>query len=718
YKTHADHHHHSLSGGLTNGKKKKMKKKKSIITIGNQRRGLVTRRRNTKSSEQEKDNENEQIETTDDDEDDDDDENEPMDFERAFGSISDVPKLEHMDIHQNNGNFDDLNMHEGEFYFDLTTKVDLKSYQQPVLVSSTINLNPLAALFNLNDGDMNDSQTVFEYLGHELTVRCANDLICARTLYVQCCSLPLSSRRSIQRFYQGIEQACQQLDCTLLKTTTITTSPSLFSSLCTGLCERELIIYNNTNHPIINEGDLLIALRCSSSTVNTQGYIQIKDLFQKKNIHLNDTVPFRTVDGEEESFFSLLLQKSSILAPSLSKTIAELIKNRTIKSVRYLKVPNPFINIGLARMIESLLGSLSSTLNVELNGQQWPVIPPLFTWIYQHSGFSQDEMFEYFNCGVDYLLLVDHTKTNIDDILRQLTETHTSSYYLGTFISINTSPIRKPIRLPQQPIVIPPRPRTIQLKNISFKYPKPYQTATALTNNTLPIVIKDRMKQPIANDKTRCAVLISTNDTSLLSLLAYSTSTLECAFEIVLVLSTLASLSDIARVNELYPSVVTKVIQPKKYAARHYDLDQKVDDELQLHGCELVILDRYACRLSPSFIMAWRGRLLNIYPSLLPSFRHSTSPIRDALQTGVRITGVTVHFIGESDTDNDGPIIAQESISVTPIETEIQLENRIRTLEQQLYPKAIDMVASGKIVYQGKRRMGKTNSITIIPSSY
>ncbi len=98
------------------------------------------------------------------------------------------------------------------------------------------------------------------------------------------------------------------------------------------------------------------------------------------------------------------------------------------------------------------------------------------------------------------------------------------------------------------------------------------------------------MKQPIANDKTRCAVLISNNgkiqsnsiflnslfslflDTSLLSLLAYSTSTLECAFEIVLVLSTLASLSDIARVNELHPSVVTKVIQPKKYAARHYDL--------------------------------------------------------------------------------------------------------------------------------------------------
>jgi phosphoribosylaminoimidazole (AIR) synthetase len=199
---------------------------------------------------------------------------------------------------------------------------------------------------------MNNSQTVFEYLGHELIVRCANDLICARVLYVQCCSLPtLSYGRSIQRFYQGIEQACQQLDCSFLKSnkkifliinkkfsflaTTISSS-SLFSSLCTGLCDRELILLNN-NHSIINEGDLLIALRCSSGTVNTQGYVQIKDLFQKKNIHLNDTVPFRTVDGEEESFFSLLLQKSSILASSLAKIIAELIKNRTIKAVRYLK---------------------------------------------------------------------------------------------------------------------------------------------------------------------------------------------------------------------------------------------------------------------------------------------------------------------------------------------------------------------------------------------
>ena len=105
---------------------------------------------------------------------------------------------------------------------------------------------------------------------------------------------------------------------------------------------------------------------------------------------------------------------------------------------------------------------------------------------------------------------------------------------------------------------------------------------------------------------------------------------------------------------------------------------------------------------------------------MLSSVRYSNSPIRDALQAGVRTTGVTVHFIGEWDPDNGVPIIAQESISVTPMESQGQLENRLRILEQQSYPKVIDLVVSGKIVYQGKRRLGKKNLTTTptTPSSY
>ncbi|UJR36831.1 hypothetical protein I4U23_029544 [Adineta vaga] len=703
YKMHGDVHSSKVHG-LTNGKKKKLKKMNSnSISSKKTNHSSIISRQNAKNTK-DIDKESEHTSDDGDDNEDDDDEHEPMDFERAFGSTFDSFKIEHKDIYQNNGTLNGLNTFEGDSFFDLTNKIDLKNFTQPVLVSSTTNLNPLAALFNLNDGNMNDSQTIFEYLGHELAVRSANDLICARALYVQCCSLPTtSSERSIQRFYHGLEQACQQLNCTFLQTTSISASSS-FNALCTGVCNRELLTLNNDmKNTLINEGDSLLGLRCSLGTINSHGYVQLKDLFQKKNVHLNDILPFRNNDGDEETFFSLLLQKSLILTSDLVAIINELILNRTIKVIRYLK------DNGLVSTIESLLGSSIGTLTVQLNGQQWPTMPPIFTWIYQHSGYSQDEMFEYFNCGIDYILIVDHTKISIETLLQKLTQTHTTCFQLGTFTSTNSTPTRnKSVRVPQQS-----QTRTVQLQNILFKYPKP----NLIANNTSSVVIKDRMKQPVANDKTRCAVLISTNDTTLLSLLAYSTSTIDCAFEIVLVLSTLASLSDIAHVNESYPSVVTKVIQPKKYAARNYDLDQKIDDELQFHGCELVILDRYACRLSPSFIQAWRGRLLNIYPSLLPSFRHSTSPIRDALQAGVRITGVTVHFIAESDTDTDGPIIAQESIHITPIENETQLENRLRTLEQQLYPKAIDMVASGKIVYHAKKRFGKVNMTPILGSS-
>lgn len=189
----------------------------------------------------------------------------------------------------------------------------------------------------MNDGDLSNSQTVFEYLGHELIIRCANDLICARPLYVQCCSLPTTTYpRSIQRFYQGIDQACQQLNCTLLKTTAIASSSSSFHALCTGVGDRECLLMNN-DRLTINENDFLIGLRTCSGMINSQGYVQLKELFQKKNIHLNDTLPFRNHEGEEESFFSVLLQKSATLSGDLTNLINPLIRNRTIKVIRYLK---------------------------------------------------------------------------------------------------------------------------------------------------------------------------------------------------------------------------------------------------------------------------------------------------------------------------------------------------------------------------------------------
>lgn len=120
--------------GLTNGKKKKLKIKNS---------NSKSSKKTTYSTTKSQDNDDESGHTSDDD---DDDEHEPMDFERAFGIGADSLKVEPIDTYQTNGDTNGLNTFEGESYFDLSSKIDLKTYTQPVLVSSTINLNPLAAV--------------------------------------------------------------------------------------------------------------------------------------------------------------------------------------------------------------------------------------------------------------------------------------------------------------------------------------------------------------------------------------------------------------------------------------------------------------------------------------------------------------------------------------------------------------------------------------------
>ena len=111
------------------------KKKKSLSTTSNKSNHTVAKRtQNGQESDEEDASSDEE------------DESEPMDFDRAFGNVSDALKIEHMDIYQKDGLINGLNTSEGDCYFDLSANIDLKTYTQPVLLSSTINLNSLAAV--------------------------------------------------------------------------------------------------------------------------------------------------------------------------------------------------------------------------------------------------------------------------------------------------------------------------------------------------------------------------------------------------------------------------------------------------------------------------------------------------------------------------------------------------------------------------------------------
>jgi phosphoribosylglycinamide formyltransferase-1 len=118
------------------------------------------------------------------------------------------------------------------------------------------------------------------------------------------------------------------------------------------------------------------------------------------------------------------------------------------------------------------------------------------------------------------------------------------------------------------------------------------------------------------------------------------------------------------------------------------------DAALRQSGAELVALAGYMRILDAGFVAAWRDRLINIHPSLLPAFP-GLHPQRQALVAGVRFSGCTVHFVRtEVDT---GPIIAQAAVPVHPDDDEDRLSARILAAEHRLYPLAVRLFAEGRL---------------------
>ena len=132
--------------------------------------------------------------------------------------------------------------------------------------------------------------------------------------------------------------------------------------------------------------------------------------------------------------------------------------------------------------------------------------------------------------------------------------------------------------------------------------------------------------------------------------------------------------------------------------------DNRADFEAELlknlEGVDLVVLAGFMRILSPNFVRRYEGRLMNIHPSLLPSFPGAHAH-RDALNYGVKVSGCTVHFVDEG-TDS-GPIILQAAVEVHEDDTEETLSARILEQEHIIYPQAIKLFVEGKLKIVGRQ---------------
>ena len=127
--------------------------------------------------------------------------------------------------------------------------------------------------------------------------------------------------------------------------------------------------------------------------------------------------------------------------------------------------------------------------------------------------------------------------------------------------------------------------------------------------------------------------------------------------------------------------------------------DQAMADWLDAHGVQLVVLAGFMEILSPGFIARFRARIVNVHPSLLPAFPGVRS-IEQALEYGVRVTGVTVHFVDEG--VDSGPIIMQETFEL-PYHPDIEgVEERVHEIEHELLPRVVRLIAAGAVEVEGR----------------
>src|SRR3954447_20247583 len=144
--------------------------------------------------------------------------------------------------------------------------------------------------------------------------------------------------------------------------------------------------------------------------------------------------------------------------------------------------------------------------------------------------------------------------------------------------------------------------------------------------------------------------------------------------------------------------IATVVIESKPFGKDRAGFEAVLQRALDEHKVELICLGGFMRLFTAEFVQRWYGRMLNIHPSLLPSFP-GLDPHGQALRAGVKISGATVHFvIPETDA---GPIVMQGAIAVRDDDTTETLAARVLQIEHRIYPDALGLVAGGAVDLEG-----------------
>jgi len=195
--------------------------------------------------------------------------------------------------------------------------------------------------------------------------------------------------------------------------------------------------------------------------------------------------------------------------------------------------------------------------------------------------------------------------------------------------------------------------------------------------------------------KKKIGVLISGRGSNLQALIDAQQQG-ELGGEIAVVVSNVGTAAGLERARKAGIPTVVKDHRGSKREA----YDAEVVSVLREHGVDLVCLAGFMRLLSPVFVRAFPGRILNVHPALLPAFPGLDAQ-RQALEHGVKVSGATVHLVDEG--LDSGAIVAQEAVPVHPGDSVESLSARTLEAEHRLYPRAVRLLLGGRCRVEGRR---------------
>uniref|UniRef100_A0A8C5D2W4 Trifunctional purine biosynthetic protein adenosine-3 n=1 Tax=Gouania willdenowi TaxID=441366 RepID=A0A8C5D2W4_GOUWI len=483
-------------------------------------------------------------------------------------------------------------------------------------------------------------------LGQDLVAMCVNDVLAqgAEPLffldYFSCGKLEVDVAAAV---VGGIAKACEMSGCALLGGETAE-MPGVYApgeydlaGFCVGAVERGALLPRLQD---VTEGDQLIGV--ASSGIHSNGFSLVRKVLEKVQLSYSSNAPF---GKPGQTLGDVLLTPTKIY----SRLLLPLLRSGAVKA---------YAHITGGGLLENLPRVLPQELTAHLDASQWS-IPPVFSWLHKEGGLSEEEMSRTFNCGLGAVLVV--SSVDAPRVLREI-KAHEEAWIVGSLA--RKQPGSEPV------LVCNLKQGLLSDGNVSSHELK--------------------IKQNGDRRRRRVGVLISGTGTNLQALMDQTSSPSSSA-EIVLVISNRPGVQGLKRAS--LAGIQTRVVDHKLYGSRA-EFDATIDRVLEEFKVELVCLAGFMRILTGMFVKKWNGKLLNIHPSLLPSFK-GVNAQKQALQSGVRVSGCTVHFVAEE--VDAGAIIVQEAVEVLSSDTEESLCERIRAAEHRAFPVAMELVCSGSV---------------------